>query len=1441
MRNLSHLGWAVAYGLWAASAVEAGVGANLLANPSFEKSLDARGTPLGWQVYGQCDGTRRLSLVEIASGGSRSLRIEDGSDRGEIGVMQTVPAEPNQVYRASVRVCQAGSADSKGSYLQMRFLPSGAFRQKPLGGKGCKGFRQVQVTGTAPPGTRQITLYLYTHAQPTPCLIVDEAELVSGADPNEADDVPPPVSPVYATVSDLHLTTQLVRDGRPAVSIVVPASGQYDAAAARIREAIRVITGVPVATADDEATAARIRAAVVEGFPAIRPADGRGPLPGNVICLGNRSTNRTIGALYDLYYCLTDLKYPGPGGHEVRTVHSAFGDGMNVILAGGSDAAGVESAADVLIGKLKQAGGGSGRLEIGRLMEIRLSGQYTVPTDIRAVQTWEASDMYGSSGYFGWNLISKRMALYYMTGDEVHAREAMRLALPDAAAKQEIADIDGEMVENKDAPLSGPYHYNAHMMILFWDLIEESPVFSEEQRLRVINAFSQQLQHRKSEGIYGTTLPPAMLGSRHGQWSAVSLYCLGRYFQASYPAPVWRHCVESARTHFEALHDSAWIMGELDNLYWYNTGIAPIFTYLVLTGDRRPIENGVVPQLLRGQEMLISGRVPDWALRGASLDFLHKAAYVTGDGRWITYRRRTRNDVDVFRIGQSFWPAESLRPAEPRDLAGAWSVHPLPEPAWRERRSGIPHDESFYFASFRSEADDRGDFILLDGFNGASRNPYHTFAILELRLGGRPVLQGRGADSQGYLNQVLTRCDGMVEPRVAMDAALRHRDVLGQTAVAVAEVPNAAFCDWRRSVVQRVGRYALIVDDLTFGVDSENMEVETLWEGQGFRLDGAGRGVRVQPGSSGSAGASILGCDRLEGRVEGGVASFVWNGAAGRGRHRVAFWLIAPEGGGSSACGCGRLAERAASLSMPVRALAVAGQYEGIEGDLVILGEDHLFGFNLRRAGLDGSVLETDAPVDVDWDFTSGRLFVRTAKDTRIRLGGGDSRTLELKAGTQVIDPARPTASAVATLGRRLGELAERVRSTREQSGAAGEGASASRVRQIEPVWTAQLSGRVTALEAGKAAGEDVLYTSVGKAIYGVGEGGKVIRTLEADGVVRSLRWWPEHGLLLAGCVDEKVIAFDSSDGRRWTFVSQMDPAVFAAAKQYWFKSAHPGVFGLHTGVFIDGKSQAFVGSACTLEIVDENGGLVRRMPVFWGPGNVFQIVDAPDGSRNLLVGRRPNDGHALAIINCRTLSPGSRGFDGVPAGHTYVGGWDGMSRHHLFYDDLDGDGRKEVVSEITGVWNRVTVWSTEGKPLYNAQFGPGPDHHQPDRTLRDLAVADLNGDGRKEIVVATRRGLVVALTGHCEKVWSKRLPSAPVVLLPVERKGGGALRVFVSCEDGSLAVLDGAGSLVCRGAVAGRPVCVAAIDGGAEGPLAVVATERGQLRAFRGGEGLAK
>jgi len=1238
---------------------------------------------------------------------------------------------------------------------------------------------------------------------------------------------------VYTKLKDLYLTTALVQQGRANVTILVPASGVYDAEAARIQKAIEELSGgyVPIKTDDGPA--------------------GTVPVQGHIIVLGNRSTSQTIGGFYNRYYTLLDLRYPGPEGYVVRSLHNPFGDGRNVLFVGGSDGAGVAAGTDVFIERLSEADVGPGALSVGWLMEIQLGEGISVPEDLRAFETWEASAGYGSIGYFGWNSISKRMAMYYMTGDAFHAREILRLAFPDEGAKREITEIDGERIENKDEPLSGPYHYNAHMMILFWDLIEESPVFTDEERLRVTNAFAGQFGHTQDqgwrrqildnlsqgEGVYAE--PPPHVGSRHGQWSAVSLYCLGRYFQKYYPDPLWRHCMLAARWHFSSLHRHAWVGGENDNLFWYNTGVAPILAYMLLTGDRKPLENGVLATLLRGQEILASGREPDWALRSASIGFLHKAAYLMQDGRYLEYLRRTGMDLEGFRLGQSFWPEPHLPLKPPGDLVGRWSIHPIPDPMWRDRESGLPLEDSFLFGSFRSAPDDSGDFILIKGMNGASRNPYHTFAVLELRLDGHTVLEG-------FLNQVLTRAGGTVEPKVAMDAALRYRGVIGRTATAVGETPYAAFSHWRRTLVQRLGRYALIVDDLQFRTAAEDMEVEILWQGKGaweaaldegaVHIEGEGRAFEIRT------------ADAIETTVGNGRASMIWRGSVHEGEKRIFFSLVAPDRAAPHLHPiCARLGDNAAALTLPEPGVAVLGEYEGLQAELAILTLDHLYGMDLKEAALGALLLSADAPVHVDWDFQNGVLEVMADRDTEMCLALADPAqvredgnvlhperrrdgcsALRIAAGRHVFSGIRPELGTLEAVAGRLDALLRTAGEGRRRPAEAERSIPKPSIPRLSTTFASDVGGAVVDLGV-VSSGEDArICAAEGDTVHVLTPDGEEFRMLPTDGPIRRLRWWREHDLLLAGCTDEKVIAFDIDTGdRRWVFASEMDPAVFRAAKDYWFKSApgHGGIHGLHTGVFLGGKSQAFVGSACTLEILDEEGQLVRRLPVFWGPGSRFALIDGPEESINLLIARQPTDSHALAVVNNRTLDPTPRSFRGVPSGHANIGGWACMSRKHIFCDDIDGDGRKEVVSEINGTWNRVTVWADDGTPLYSVNFGPGPSI--PAENIRDMDLADLNGDGKKEILAATSGGYIVALDHRCEKVWSRRLASPPAVMQCVDVDG--TPRIVVGCEDGTLVVLDGHGEPVRMGRVTGRPTCIERFDEGV-----VVATNEGEVRRVK-------
>ena len=115
--------------------------------------------------------------------------------------------------------------------------------------------------------------------------------------------------PVYSTLKNLYLDTAIVRDGAAGATIIAPADGTYDRQARIVQEAIIDRCGVTVPIVDEHSEAGKI------------------PLTGHIIALGNRSTNAVIGELYNRYFTLLDLRYPGRTGtwYARCTIRSAAG------------------------------------------------------------------------------------------------------------------------------------------------------------------------------------------------------------------------------------------------------------------------------------------------------------------------------------------------------------------------------------------------------------------------------------------------------------------------------------------------------------------------------------------------------------------------------------------------------------------------------------------------------------------------------------------------------------------------------------------------------------------------------------------------------------------------------------------------------------------------------------------------------------------------------------------------------------------------------------------------------------------------------------------------------------------------------------------------------------------------------------------------------------
>ena len=247
------------------------------------------------------------------------------------------------------------------------------------------------------------------------------------------------------------------------------------------------------------------------------------------------------------------------------------------------------------------------------------------------------------------------------------------------------------------------------------------------------------------------------------------------------------------------------------------------------------------------------------------------------------------------------------------------------------------------------------------------------------------------------------------------------------------------------------------------------------------------------------------------------------------------------------------------------------------------------------------------------------------------------------------------------------------------------------------------------------------------------------------------------------------------------------------------------------------------------MEILNEDGRLVKRLPLFWSVIRQFLMADATDGSKNLLVGGWPNGANDLTTINSKNIAETGRGFDRVPAGYSFVGGFMTMNRYDNFLADLNGDGKKEIVSAINGSWNRITIYNQQGEPLYNQQIGPGVS--TPRANLRMMDVGDIDQNGKPEIIAGLSSGFIVAFDGKLKKQWAKELSSPPVVLKIVKSPSGNW--ICVGCGDGTVLAMDEQGRIIRRGKIPGYPVDLQIVDNSGE-TLAVMTSDTGEVRGYR-------
>ena len=655
------------------------------------------------------------------------------------------------------------------------------------------------------------------------------------------------VAPKLVSVDDLKQVkplierTALVVAGAPAAIILHPDSAEGAAAAARIAAAVADRSGVTL--------------------PA-RPATAADVLPAQTaIMLGTLNSNPALQVLYARGLTPVDAICPGDGGALVHTVFDPFGKKLNIVVAGASDAAGLDKAAALLVAAI-------GREPSGRDLALPRLFERAYGPDFLRQNSWAAGDP--EPGRIAKGLADGQQALdrgnhtsvagvlsgvagrYRFTG---HSDEAqLFVKLWEMYEKSAVADprkFGGAWGFDSD--------FVSRQVFAGWDLIEEDPSLTDEQRLATLKTICRWIEEaalpEATTGARGTKLP-----QNHLTFAAHGVLAAGLYLTQHYDVLEGPQWLDTADSLFKRQASYYKPTCDCNTYQWITNG--HMFSYAMIRPDRTVFDNGnaklITDYCLATMDNLgiqvPYGDTGSWNAGGSEMSVLDMMAYATGDpvALWTANHKRS---VGRSRANAGSFVQRGTAPM-PSGFEGV-KTWPL-EPHWLFSYpvdNAPPLEKMFDKISFREKMDPQALYFLLDGLGNGSHGHEDGNSILRLTQFDRIWL----ADNDyfkaplKYHNSVLVIRDGRSEkmPPYSELIGAGENDRYGYS---VTKVSGYAGADWERTLVWLKEQKALVVLDRLTAREAGQFQFRTLWHGvgkptmtdDGMRLDQKGPDMRIQ-------------------------------------------------------------------------------------------------------------------------------------------------------------------------------------------------------------------------------------------------------------------------------------------------------------------------------------------------------------------------------------------------------------------------------------------------------------------------------------------------------------------------------------------------------------------------------------------------------------------
>ena len=1132
-----------------------------------------------------------------------------------------------------------------------------------------------------------------------------------------AEEKPMPIT----TLKPLHIETSLGAPGAPAASIVTGESCRDIAFALqrRIEEITRIT--LPV-----------VRDTVAAKVPL---------LSRNAIVLGHYGTNRLLERLYYQWHVVVDASQPGAGGFLLQTLHNPHGTGANVVVLGGSDPADVERAADRLLDHIARNGPALPRIfevEMGVGADLVLARGSEVLDPNREWPTIHPMEVQQT--------LAEAAMLYLYTGDEAFAR-AFKDHLVPWLEKGDFQAVTDDFART----------------MISWDLIEEAPVFTDDERLWITNRLLDALRFEHSDKsinyrAFVQVRDQWILRENHRARWATSFFFGARYFRDYYRLPEADVWLDDVRTYYKPQMISFVPMEGVDNMA--HITLTEALNY-ALADD---VSSFLSPQVLgriadKAMMKTLSGRYVGYSRRTTPMLFWCLAAHRFDNGEYLRPVLGAAPDMRAVRlpwkvswaIGRSFWDGRLPSPQAP---AADWVASaPLSDLYYRTAMcygpKNVPLDETFDFLVIKDPEDAGSQYLLLGGHNTGSYSADSANSILSFMARGRSWLYGGGRvqTSRKHTSVSIVR-DGRCDPLPAFARLIRAEETDGCAFTRSALLDHDG-TDWYRNIINLPDRWFLVVDEIT-AREAGDFCIENRWVHY------------VNAGFDGDDWV-MLQSDPTDGKpLQLRLTGLGWK------NQYVIPWVMSDYLASPPHRFPRRVEDPSAEEKIPYVS-HLSRRWTGRLGK----GQTHVFAnlLYVQSAG-DAPLYSLGKVDDTMYRVTGSDRSWTVRADDRGRWRVEESTMSDVAPGT--LAPARPR-----------------------------EGPPTD----LDPLWTRTESSRI--LSAARSTDSDPARFALGLAdgrIRTFDARGRDVADASMPGKVFAVTWADLDGdgadELIAGSDTGGVRAFSSEGAELWTWTPP--PPVRGSGWRQSFGTMRPVITEvIPLDVNADGKPEILAGGLY-FYILDRQGKLLT----------MYDIEEEEKVSDS--VGKL-GGGLSRTFENTLILAAGDLDGDGKPE---IVGdiariynfrAWDARTAKRLAVfsrpndrylgnwikavatGDVDGDGKDEFAIASDAFLQQLALYAFPDGMTWSRNVGAAANV---------IAMADLTGNGDADIIVGTGMGQVQAFDGQGNRLFLTDVHESVTSLAVASHEPNP--RIWVGTVNGRLFVLGNTGAIIHRGRLPG-------------------------------------